>query len=94
MTLLVVGVILALASYRITRLVIEDEIADRPRNWLFKKIKPGSFFDTLLTCYWCLGFWVSVLVVGLYWAFPDVTPWILAPFALSALVGLIDQKAN
>lgn len=94
MTLLVVGVLLALGAYRITRLIIEDEVLDRPRDALFKRIKPHGYLYTLLTCYWCLGFWVSVVVVGLYWAFPGVAPWILAPFALSALVGLIDQKAN
>lgn len=94
MTLLVVGLILALGAYRITRLIIEDEVLDRPRDALFKRLEPGKPIYTLLTCYWCLGFWVSVLVVGLYWAVPGVAPWILAPFALSAVIGLIDQKAN
>lgn len=94
MTLLIVALVLTFGAYRITRLIIEDEILDTPRNWLFKHVKSGSFFDTLLTCYWCLGFWVSLLVVGLYWAVPGVAPWILAPFALSAVIGLIDQKAK
>jgi len=91
---LVVVLILILAAYRITMLIIEDEILDVPRNAAFARIKRGGYLDTLLTCYRCLGFWVSVLVVGLYWLFPQVTPWILAPFALSALVVILDKKAN
>ncbi len=94
MIFLVVVLILILAAYRITMLIIEDEILDVPRNAIFKRIKRGGYLDTLLTCYRCLGFWVSILVVGLYWLFPEVTPWILAPFALSALVVILDKKAN
>lgn len=91
LTLLLIGI---LAAYRITRLIIEDEVLDAPRNAVFERIKPNGYLYTLLTCYWCLGFWVSILVVGLIWLFPTVAPWVLAPFALSAAVGLIDQKAR
>lgn len=94
MTELLVFVIAILAAYRITRVVIEDEVFDTPRNWLYEKVKKSPTLTYMLGCYWCLGFYVSILVVVLIWLFPTVMPWILAPFALSAAVGIIDQKAR
>lgn len=91
---LLVAIVLVLASYRITRFLIEDELFDTPRDWLYLKLKGRPALTYMLSCYWCLGFWVSVLVVGLYLSVPYIAPWILAPFAISALVGLIDQKVR
>lgn len=45
-----------------------------------------------LVCPWCVGFWISV---GVYvaWKFePTATLYVLAPFALSAAVGLIAKN--
>lgn len=45
-----------------------------------------------ISCPWCVGFWLSVIVY-LAWRFaPTETLYALAPFALSAAVGLIARN--
>lgn len=79
---LTVLVLLALAAYRVTRLIVIDAIFDETREWFFKKLdfKKVKGSDTfvsrnlvaqklsyLLQCTWCTGVWVST---GIYliWA--------------------------
>lgn len=46
----------------------------------------------LINCPYCIGFWLSI-VAYLAWRFePTVTLYALAPFALSAAVGLIAKN--
>jgi len=56
-----------LSIYGITFLIADSELLGLPRNEL-RKI---SFFDKLLNCYFCVGFWVSLalslLVLPLMW---------------------------
>lgn len=88
-------IILALASYRLTRLLVEDALLDGPRNRFWAKFPPeSSKVGYLLTCYWCTGFWISLFVVGLYLLLPGIAIWAFVVLAISALVGLIDQKIN
>lgn len=77
---LTVLVLLGLASYRVTRLIVIDSIFDEIREWFFhkldfKKNKDGSFtsrnilaqkLSYLLQCTWCIGVWVSVLIYWIY----------------------------
>ena len=88
-------IILSLASWRATRLIIEDRILEPVRNRIWEKHHPdASFWGYLITCYWCLGLWVSAFVVGWYLILPSVSIPVAAIFALSALVGLIDHKIS
>lgn len=107
-------ILIALASYRVTRLVTTDKITEpifeplRQRlesRWIRKHTRPGSpeEFDAiesekfnskaayLLSCPWCLGFWVSgagTLLVSLVYGldYPILT-WL----AVSTAVGLLGQ---
>lgn len=54
MEILAQYIILALAVYRISRLIIEDTIFEKIREKIFSKFSPGTFFGYLLTCYWCI----------------------------------------
>lgn len=57
-------VVVALAAARLTALFLWDEIT---RPWREKKLAkhpPGTKIHKLLTCYWCAGFWASLLVVS------------------------------
>ncbi len=70
-------VVLALASYRITRLLVFDTLFSGIRNkfhsFLVNKAQKNGklhliwekLYD-LTSCTWCLGFWVSL---ALYWLF-------------------------
>lgn len=95
-----------LAAYRLTRLATTDKITEplmeRVRWWLEKRweskhAEPGS--DTewnskiafMLSCPWCLGFWVSgaatVLVSAVYGLDYPVLTWL----AMSTVIGFIGR---
>lgn len=98
-------VLLALASYRVTRIVTTDKITEPiferirwglERRW-YAKHDGGSdtHFNSklafMLSCPWCLGFWVSgagTLLVSLAYGldYPIFT-W----FAVSTIVGFLGR---
>lgn len=60
--------ILPLAATRATRLVVEDEILDRPRRWLMRS-GPTGWVAKLVTCPACVSVWAAAaLVLGWLWA--------------------------
>lgn len=79
-----------IAIYRITALFIEDKIFDRPRDYIHSKLS-GSWTDIpyLISCYWCLSFWIGLLCLPLML----LVPWIWGPLALvlsaSAVSGIL-----
>lgn len=81
-----------LAIYRITRLILQDEILDGPREWAFSKVKRGGKLEYLLTCPWCVSFWVAIPLAILYLVSPTGMMVVGLPFAGSAVTGIIDQK--
>ena len=72
-------------------MVVEDTVFDRPRTWLAAKL-PVSLVQ-LVSCHWCVGFWLAGAVVGFarsttliggsLWAFP------LEWLAIAAASGLV-----
>jgi hypothetical protein len=48
----------------------------------------------LIHCPFCLGWWISLAVYGAWLAAPRGTLYVLAPFALSGLVGLIAKNLD
>lgn len=112
---LLVFVLLALASYRVTRLVTTDKITepvfeplrqrleDRWQRKHYPEYVPNAIRESetwnskiayLLSCAWCLGFWVSgaaTLIVSLTYGldYPVLT-W-LASSTVVGLIGRIDS---
>lgn len=91
---LVLLLVYLLTVYRLTRLVIEDEIADKPRDWVYSKIKPGGMLAYMLSCPWCVSFWLAIPLSIIYIMFPPAMMVIGLPLAGSAIAGLIYQKAG
>lgn len=72
-------------GYNSTRLVGPREHAVNERHRPY----PDPSLLVLITCYWCAGFWVSLIVAaGATFLSPTIAACVAAPFALSALVGL------
>lgn len=46
-----------LATARLTRLIMEDEIARTPRKWILRRAAKDSLRRYLFTCAWCLSIW-------------------------------------
>lgn len=88
--------LLALAAYRVFRLLSQDDILDRPRSWVlgYRGWKegqplPGTYRDKaaeFLTCPSCCGFWVSLGWWTAYQLWPHGTTVAAVPLAISAAV--------
>lgn len=57
--------LLALAAYRVFRLIGEDKITEKPRNRLLYELEMssegrGNYWSEFVTCPWCAGFWIAL----------------------------------
>jgi hypothetical protein len=88
-------IILALAVFRITRLIIKDEVLAPLRNEFWEKFTPEtSYLGFLFTCEWCVSMWVALPVILFYVAFPTLTLLVGCIFALSAVSSLITARLD
>ena len=105
-----ISTVLALAAYRIVRLIGWDDwpYAVRARRWLggrnernrgvtvFLDDERGTYtrpvLAKFLSCPWCVGFWLSIAVYFAWLYGGRWTLYVLAPWALSAAVGLIARN--
>jgi hypothetical protein len=87
---LLVLVIYVLAVMRLTRLINADTILDAPRIMLAKRYGPGSTIFYFLSCPWCVGMWLSLLLAIPTVSFLGWSWWTLIPVGLacSQLVGV------
>ena len=87
--------LLGLAAFRTWKLVGDDTILDWPRDRSLElafKIggpKAKDYWETLLECPWCAGFWISFAWWGAWWAWPHTTLLVAVPFVISAIVGFL-----
>lgn len=59
-------VLLILASFRLTHLLVTDSITEPIRQ----RLESVRFIGELITCYWCAGVWVSGGLVALHLIWP------------------------
>lgn len=88
-------IMLILASYRLTHLIVFDKITESIRRPFVKKVKvetedgtkakevPTSLFGYLLKCYWCAGIWCALFLVAGYLLFPKVMFVIILIFSIA-----------
>jgi hypothetical protein len=87
-------IVLALAVYRICRLIIEDAVTERLREAVWSRFDASRGIGYLITCYWCTGFWVASLLVLLFIIVPVPTMAASLILALSALAGIIAARLD
>lgn len=91
-------ILMALAAYRIFRLLAVDDFPpivwarDRVDDWIAERF--GDEWADGLTCGWCLGAWCSFAVVGLTDAFTSVPLVGLQLGAVSTIVGILGSKVD
>ncbi len=88
------ALLLALASFRVTRLVVYDKISRWFRD-LFENANNGLSHTThdLLGCPWCIGFWSALILVVAYFT----QPWawsVIFFLAVAGLGSLVQLYAN
>lgn len=77
--------IAALATFRLTSILHEEEIARPIREKLQiqqngqETVYPDTFWGKLFSCFWCISVWVAFGVLCIL----ELAPVILLPFALS-----------
>lgn len=90
--------LLALAAARLWKLIGDDRILDRPREWVLERTddrRDGTYWGDFLVCPWCAGAWCSVLVYAGWivvgpgdWQTSEWYMGLVTIAAISALVGL------
>ena len=87
---ILVFIIAGLATYRLTRLIVDDEIFASIRNKILNRFNPEySKFGYILTCTWCSSIWVALLVVISGIIIPTIAFYIGLVLALSAVAGYL-----
>lgn len=85
--------ILALAIFRLTRLVTTDTIFNGLRERIWNKFPPNKVnIGYLITCDWCTSMWVAAGYVPLALLFPQVIFVVSLVLATSAVVGILAAR--
>ncbi|PLT33942.1 sporulation protein [Bacillus sp. V5-8f] len=101
-------ILLGLASFRLTRLIVFDKITEFLRSPFFDEIveKTEDGFDEvflipkksgikawigdLLSCYWCTGIWVSLILVALHLYGSTAGDYVIFVLAIAAIGSIIE----
>lgn len=86
--------LLALATYRLARLITIDVIFEWLRNRIWKKFPPSTTFGYLFTCVWCQSIWFGSLLTIWYTIEPASAVVFTLPLALSAVAGIITARVD
>jgi len=86
--------IYSLAAFRLTRIITTDTVFEPIREKIWKKFPPSHWFGYLITCNWCVGFHVSILIVTLYLLVPVYAYVVSLVLSISAIVGLISARLD
>nr|WP_232243153.1 DUF1360 domain-containing protein [Paenibacillus sp. GSMTC-2017] len=102
-------IVLILACYRLTRLIVFDDITSFLRKpFLEEQYKTNedgkivavieekggvirAFFRRLVTCYWCVGIWSSIIVVIAYVIIPSIISPVLLVLAIAGAAGVLES---
>ncbi|MGG3888355.1 DUF1360 domain-containing protein [Metabacillus fastidiosus] len=49
-----------------------------------------AWIGELLSCYWCMGIWCSVFLLGLWYMWPTAGNFLLIILAIAGLAGIIE----
>lgn len=79
----------ALATYRLTRLLVEDRILQPVRDRVMDRHGPTTQLGYFVTCPWCVSMWVGAGVVAARKVAPRLWPLASRTLALSATSGAL-----
>lgn len=87
----------ALATYRLTRLIYQDEITAPMRAKAFQQVQklPKPVADKLaylLTCPWCISVYAATVLIVLRKTHPELAAVLTGVLASSAVAGAISER--
>lgn len=78
-----------IAVYRLTKLVIDDEIMEEVREAIWEKFPAESTkIGYLITCPWCTSIWMGAAIFAMRKLHPESTDYITKVLASSAVTGV------
>jgi hypothetical protein len=81
------------AVFRITKLVVDDEITSDLRSRWYEKHDPQETkLGYLVSCPWCVGFWAAAAAVAARRVAPEAWSPVAHTLALSAVVGVLHSR--
>jgi len=89
------AVVILLASFRVTRILVFEKIFKYARDLVRAKqdyYLVGTI-SSIITCPWCMGVWTTLMIIALYYLVPfgDLLTYV---FALAGIVSLIILLSN
>ena len=89
------GLIIILASYRMTRILVFEKIFKYLRDVLKRRedLYLIGTVSSIITCPWCLGVWVTLIIVVFYYLVPfgDLLVYVLALAGVASIVILFSN---
>ncbi|RNA69870.1 DUF1360 domain-containing protein [Alteribacter keqinensis] len=96
-------VLLSLAAFRLTHLVVYDRIMLRFRllflevteeegeeYYVPKAGRVNRVIGELITCHWCTSVWASAVLVGGYYYLPTISSFVIILLAVAGVAALIE----
>lgn len=90
-----VAALLSLAVSRVVLLITQDVILDGPRDRLteWALVRDHDHLAYLITCPWCVGWWVALATWTAWLAAPGATTFIAVPLAVSMAASFAASRA-
>jgi hypothetical protein len=85
-------IIIALAAFRVTRVITTDTVFEVVREKIWKKFPPSKGFGYLITCDWCTGFYVSIAFILAYLLVPVIVYVVSLVLSISAIIGILANR--
>jgi hypothetical protein len=81
-----------LATYRLTKLIMDDKITEDFRSLIFEKFPRDSKLAYLITCPWCVSVWAGLTIFALRRISPETADLVSGLLAASAVTGVVYTK--
>ena len=95
MNVIVSLIVAALAVARITRLLVDDRLTVRWRQWIVGRYGTESLMSYLVHCPWCMSMYLAIPIMPIAALFPY--PWVVAILAIPAasmIAGLLNDRGE
>jgi hypothetical protein len=75
------------ATYRLTKLVMEDKITEDLRDFIYEHF-PSSKLSYLIGCGWCVSIWAAIVIFAIRRFYPQYADTLSSVLAASAVTGV------
>lgn len=75
------------ATYRLTKLILDDKLTEDLRFLVFNKFPRESKISYFMTCPWCVSIWAGAAIFALRRVSPETADFVSGTLAASAITG-------